>query len=268
MTRKKLVVVADDFGESKDVNSRIISSFLDGIVTTASIFVGMPFTDDGVKRAKDVGLSLGLHLRLTEGPPLTKGPIDFGLCNGGEFLPPLQLLKRLMIGGSDFVNVIRDEIRAQMDAFLKYIEKPEHINTHHHIHIHPLILKPLLAVANDYNFPVLRWPTEPVLGKGKLKREIEIITFNILAFYGEKTLNKSGMKSPDHFRGLRLMDGEINSTTLCDTIKNVQDGITELMVHPGNSYNGEKEIKAICNSNVRNVLSENNISLVTFGDAF
>ena len=86
MMRRKLVVVADDLGASMAVNSGVVSSYIDGVVTSASLLVGMPYTADGINRAKDVGLPLGLHLRLTEGPPLTKGPSHYGLCDGGQFL--------------------------------------------------------------------------------------------------------------------------------------------------------------------------------------
>jgi len=269
--RRKLIVVADDLGASKAVNSGIVSSFVDGIVTSASLLVGMPFTDDGIKKAKDVDLPVGLHLRLTEGPPLTKGPSHVGLCDGDEFLPPIRLLTRLMKGGSQLADVIQAEFRAQMDEFLMITPKPDHINTHHHIHIHPLVLQPLICAVKDLDFPALRWPVEPFLGFGKTKRNGEVMALNILSLLGKKTLRDSGIMTSDHFRGLRLMDGKLNNKILCKTIMKIPKGVTELMVHPAHDNNdttvGEIEAKALCHSSVQNVINDNNISLSSFRDA-
>ena len=271
--KRKLIVVADDLGVSKAVNRGIISSFVDGIVSSASLLVGMPYTDDGINRAKDVDLPLGLHLRLTEGPPLTKGPSDVGLCDAaGEFLPPIRLVSRLIKGGSRLSAVIHAEIRAQINEFLKITSKPDHINTHHHIHIHPMVLKILLNVVKDLNFPALRWPIEPIFSSGGIKRNSEVIALNTLALFGKKPLLDSGVLTSDHFRGLRLMDGKLNSKILCKTLMKIPEGITELMVHPAygdnESINGEKETKALCHSSVQSVIRENNISLMSFRDAF
>ena len=272
MIRRKLIVVADDLGASEGVNTGIISSFLDGIVTSASLLVGMPFTDDGVKRAKDVDLPLGLHLRLTEGQPLTRGPLEVGLCDGGEFLPPTKLLFRLMKGGSRLEHVIQVEIRAQMNEFLMITSRPDHINTHHHIHLHPLVLKQILYAAKDLGFHALRWPIEPFFGLGKTIRNAEVIALNILAHFGKKTLRESGIITPDHFFGLRLMDGKLTSKALCDTIMKLPQGVTELMVHPayGNnaSPNGVIETRALCHYSIQDIISDNKIFLTTFRGAF
>lgn len=267
-----MIVVADDLGASKAVNRGIISSFADGIVSSASLLVGMPYTDDGVKRAKDIDLPLGLHLRLTEGPPLTKGPSDVGLCDAGEFLPPTRLIRRLMKGGSRLAHVIQAEIRAQMNKFLTITSKPDHINTHHHIHIHPLVLKLLLNEAKDLDFPALRWPMEPFFGFGGIKRNSEVMALNILAHFGKKPLRDSGIMTSDHFRGLRLMDGKLNSKILCETIMKIPEGVTELMVHPAYGNNaapaGEIEAKALCHYSAKDVIIDNNISLTSFRDAY
>ncbi len=269
--RRKLVVVADDLGASMAVNSGVVSSYIDGVVTSASLLVGMPYTADGINRAKDVGLPLGLHLRLTEGPPLTKGPSQYGLCDGGQFLSPIRLLTRLIKGGSQLADVIQAEIRAQMDEFLMITSKPDHINTHHHIHLHPLVLRPLICAARDLDFPALRWPVEPLLGFGKPKRNGEVMALKILALLGKNPLRDSDFMTSDHFRGLRLMDGKLNSKILCQTIMNIPEGVTELMVHPAHGNNatiaGEIEAKALCHSSVQDVINDNNISLSSFRDA-
>ncbi len=272
MIKRKLIVVADDLGASKDVNLGIVSSFLDGIVTSASLLIGMPFTDDGVKRAKDVDLPLGLHLRLTEGRPLTKGPIKVGLCDGGEFLPPTQLLFRLMKGGSRLRHVIQAEIRAQMNEFLMISSEPDHINTHHHIHLHPLVLKPMLYAAKEMGFTTLRWPREPFFGTGGIIRNAEVMALNILALLGKKTLRESGIVTPDHFLGLRLMDGKLTSKLLYETIMKLPQGVTELMVHPAYGNNdlttGVIETNALCHHSIRDIIDENKIFLTSFRGAF
>src|SRR5215469_16870726 len=66
---KKLVVTADDFGLSSEVNEAVRRAHRDGILTCASLMMGAPAAKEAVAIAKMDGLPVGLHLTLVDGHP-------------------------------------------------------------------------------------------------------------------------------------------------------------------------------------------------------
>ena len=85
MTRE-LIVVADDLGLSAGTNRAILRAHREGIVTAASLLVGMPTSEGAACGAREQGLALGLHLRLSTGQPLCDGPREVGLADDDGFL--------------------------------------------------------------------------------------------------------------------------------------------------------------------------------------
>ena len=67
---KRLVVTADDFGLSLEVNEAVEQAHRDGILTAASLMVSAPAAADAVARARRMpSLRVGLHLVLVEAWP-------------------------------------------------------------------------------------------------------------------------------------------------------------------------------------------------------
>src|SRR5512138_2803831 len=65
---KQLIINADDFGLSPEVNRAIIRGWREGILTSASLMVGAPAFAEAVKMAREnSGLQVGLHLTLVQG---------------------------------------------------------------------------------------------------------------------------------------------------------------------------------------------------------
>ena len=72
---RRLIVNADDYGLSRGVNTGIIEAAETGVVTSASMMVNLPgFNDAAARAGSRPSLSLGLHLNLTTGKPLTLAP--------------------------------------------------------------------------------------------------------------------------------------------------------------------------------------------------
>ena len=70
----KIIINADDFGLSHDVNLAVVEAFKRGFVTNATIMVNMPGFEEGVALSKENGFfeKTGLHLNFFEGQPLTE----------------------------------------------------------------------------------------------------------------------------------------------------------------------------------------------------
>ncbi|MHC4358726.1 MAG: ChbG/HpnK family deacetylase, partial [Planctomycetota bacterium] len=65
---KALIVTADDFGMSRNINEAVVRAFREGILTSASLVVGGPAFEHAVELARaNPGLSVGLHVVLVQG---------------------------------------------------------------------------------------------------------------------------------------------------------------------------------------------------------
>ncbi|WP_141247472.1 ChbG/HpnK family deacetylase, partial [Clostridioides difficile] len=100
---KKLVVRADDIGYSEGVTLVIISSYKNGIVTSAGIMVNMPFSRQAIELVKNDDVCFGLHVNLVIGEPCRKEHITIKnlLDDGGKFVSSnirrTQLLKGIEV---------------------------------------------------------------------------------------------------------------------------------------------------------------------------
>jgi predicted glycoside hydrolase/deacetylase ChbG (UPF0249 family) len=104
---------ADDFGYSRGINRGIVEAHLHGVVTSATLIVNAPATDDAVRLAREhPRLAVGLHVNFT---------------NEAERLIEL-----------DDVGACRDELWRQYQRFLDLLGgPPTHLDSHQHVHRHP-----------------------------------------------------------------------------------------------------------------------------------
>src|SRR4051794_25071988 len=63
--RRRLIVNADDFGRSANINCAVVRAHLEGILTTASLMVNEQGSDEAITLAREnPRLGIGLHLTL------------------------------------------------------------------------------------------------------------------------------------------------------------------------------------------------------------
>src|SRR5512146_2453166 len=84
---RRLIVNADDFGGSADINQAIIRAHREGILTSASLMVNEPAVDEAVALAREnPRLGVGLHLTFLFGRSALPPKEIPGLVNArGEF---------------------------------------------------------------------------------------------------------------------------------------------------------------------------------------
>ncbi len=153
----KLIVNGDDFGITRACNYAIIDCFQRGILRSTSLMTNMPGAEEAaVLMHKNPDLSVGLHLSLTAGRPLTKGLKTIVKADG--------TLDKGILKNTNQVDLheIESEMRAQFDRFIELAgQLPTHINSHHGIELVPGAEKLQLALAAKYHLPVRRFFTLP-----------------------------------------------------------------------------------------------------------
>jgi len=128
---KYCIVNGDDFGASTGINRGILEAHERGILTSTSLMMNMPGTDDAVRQGcLTPTLSVGIHFNLTN--------------EGGD---PVTSL-------TDPV-ACRVELQRQLQQFIDAMGcLPTHLDAHHNIHrlVH---LKPLfLEMSQRHNLPL------------------------------------------------------------------------------------------------------------------
>jgi chitin disaccharide deacetylase len=220
---KYLVVNADDFGASAGVNRGVAEAHRRGIVTSASLMVGMPGSELAARLARESpALSIGLHAWFGDGRRAPAADLsDPAAC--------------------------RASLDAQLIRFMDLMGRPPtHLDSHHHVHTHPSLLRHFRETAERCGIPL---------------RECSGVRY-CSRFYGQW----AGEHHPEQVSVAGLI--QILAT-------DVGDGVTELGCHPGcadpalvSSYTIEREfeLSTLCDDRVRGFLDGRGIALIGFGE--
>ena len=116
---RRLIVNADDFGQSRGVNAGVIRGHDEGLVTSASLMVRWPAAAHAAEAALwRRELSVGLHIDLGEWQLV---------C--GEWIPVYEIVPL------DDADAVRAEIGRQLEAFRQLLgHDPSHLDSHQHVH--------------------------------------------------------------------------------------------------------------------------------------
>lgn len=221
---RRLVVVADDFGFTRDVNEGILETHTRGIVRAASLLATGAAFHHAVELARAYPtLDVGAHLAL----------VDLPSARNGWPLPPTPaaLLRAL----AQRRLAIYDELAAQLERILAAGIRPTHLDTHKHTHLIPAVLDALLRLAREHGIRWVRrpfdwpWNGEPVL---PLRERLARATLAVLRPAFDRKLLRAGCRSADRFAGIGLT-GRLDTRTLVSLIRVLPEGTTELMCHPG-----------------------------------
>ena len=139
MSTRLLVVVADDFGYSRDRDQAIVKCFREGLVTCASLLVNGCTAAVAVALAREAGMPLGLHVNLTEGNP-TSSPSSVASLLGSNtrFLSPPEFKRRFLSGELSWkVDEVQAETEAQIARFRELCggAAPLFANGHNHFNV-------------------------------------------------------------------------------------------------------------------------------------
>ena len=223
MTRR-LIVNADDYGLTRGVSEGILAAHRHGIVTSATVLVTADPDPGQVAAARDAGLGLGLHVNLTLGTPLTRGRslVD----GGGRFVRD----PRRAAAGADPRDV-RREMEAQVERFERLVRRrPTHLDSHHHVALHPPVRDVLLDVARALGVPVRSQDAAARL-----------------------RARSAGLRTTDHFFGEAGPEAYWSGARTLAHLRALPPGVSEFMTHPGrfdddlgySRYGRQREIELV-----------------------
>lgn len=230
MLAKTLITVADDFGLSPLVNEAVANAAAHGILRAASLMVAAPAAADAVARAHALGgrLRVGLHLVLVEGPAaLPPSRIPDLVGPDGEFPSDQAAMGFRYAFSPRRRRQLRDEIRAQFDAFAATGLPLDHANAHKHMHLHPVVGALMIEIGRDFGLRAIRIPHEPPPpGAGLGTRALAAWTRVLRA-----QARRAGLFTNDTILGLGD-SGHMTPPLVQGLLDRLPAGVTELYFHP------------------------------------
>lgn len=221
---KQLILTADDFGRSPEINTAIAEAHRAGFLTQASLMVNEPAAEPAVELARQhPGLCVGLHLTLCSGlasrvsaitdhaRQFYRTPAEAGLRYA--FQPWL-------------LDAVKTEIRAQFERFHALGLPATYWDGHAHLHLHPTIFFLTVPIAAEFGFRGTRLVREP--GSSSPLP----LTFRALSELGLPSLRRKGMKFADGVFGLSHTE-RMRTDVIARMLAQLPEGLSELYFHPG-----------------------------------
>jgi chitin disaccharide deacetylase len=272
VSRKQLIVNADDFGFTPDVNQGIVEAHRRGILTATTLMATGAAFDDAVRLAREApSLDIGCHLVLIGGSSLLTGRAY-----------PLTVPR---LAAALARREIRpyEELKAQVWRILGAGIKPTHLDTHKHTHLAPPVLDAVARIAEEFAIHWVRrpfdFPMHAVRGTVPLAipavKRLTSAALGLLRPRFHRVLASHGCRTTDHFAGFQIT-GRFHTAQLVDLLAMLPEGSTELMCHPGRCGDAlrsertrlkesrERELEALIAPEVRAAAERNGVELIGY----
>lgn len=266
----ELVVTADDFGADLAVNEAVETAYREGVLTAASLMVAGKAAGDAVDRARRLpGLGVGLHVVLVEGRPvLPPGQVPDLVDASGAFRGNMALAGLRFALSPRARRQLSDEIDAQFAAFAATDLPLDHVNSHKHFHVHPVIGRMVIDAARRYGARAIRAPVEPGRPWGSAGLAVAF------ARRLRRRAARAGLVAPETVFGL-ADSGHMDTVRTERALAGLSPGLNELYLHPATrddwpghapGYRYRAELDALVAPATRAALSARGVRLGCFAD--
>ncbi|HWC98967.1 MAG TPA: ChbG/HpnK family deacetylase [Candidatus Sulfopaludibacter sp.] len=266
--RRQLVVNADDFGFTPDVNEGIVDAHRRGILTATTLMANGEAFDDALRLAAETPtLDIGCHLVLIGG---------HSLVTGKPFPQSVAQLVAALLG-----RRIRpyDELKAQVRRIVDAGIRPTHLDTHKHTHLAPPVLDAVARLAEEFEIRWVRrpfdFPMTAVRGIVPGAKRLTSDGLGLMRRRFHRVLERHACRTTDHFAGFQIT-GHFGTADLVRLLESLPEGSTELMVHPGRCREAlrhaptrlkesrERELEALVAPESRAAIDRGGIELVGY----
>jgi hopanoid biosynthesis associated protein HpnK len=269
---RRLIVNADDFGNSPSINRAVIDAHRTGILTTASLMVnGEAFLEAVALARQNPRLGVGLHLTLVCGRA-TLSPKEIpGLVDpSGTFSNNAVNTGFRLFFQRSLVAQLQQEIAAQFEKFQTTGLVLDHVNGHLNLHLHPTVLGLLVQHAKAWGVQRLRLTRDLFgldlhLGRGRWGYRLShAAVFGLLSRWAQPKLQEHQIRHTSAVFGL-LQTGRVTESYLLELLPQLPMGDSELYSHPS-LKESKHEFDALVSPRVRQLAEANRIKFIRYQD--
>ena len=268
-----LIVTGDDFGASLGVNSAIVRAYDEGILTGASLLVTGECASEAVVLARErPQLATGLHLALCDAtsasPP---GAIPDLVTPDGRFpASPGRTGMVYWIWRRRRSGQLEKEIRAQVERYLETGLRLDHVDGHHHLHMHPVVFDILTRCIEEYEIPWVRLVHEDRSARRKgdpLLGEVVASIYGLLTAHHRRALAELGFaRAPERVYGLRATR-RLDLEEWLRLLDRIQASTVEIYTHPDEGTDqGRRQLEALCAPELRSAVEAAGYQLASSRD--
>ncbi|NLD27619.1 MAG: hypothetical protein BWY40_00030 [bacterium ADurb.Bin270] len=270
---KTVIINADDFGITTDVSKGILKAAEGGSVRATSVMTNCTEFQESIAllNKSEPNLDIGLHINLTWGRPLTNpSEIPSLVDDQGRFLSRSKLLVKCFMGLINSDHAYK-ELYAQAEKLASQGINITHLDGHHHIQAFPKITEAAERVSREFGISYVRSSFE---GKWYSLHKAALRRFAILLMPASRPKywrNRSFVTS-DNFGGFNLGSGPKIKERWLKAAKRIQEGTTEIMVHPGycpeklDGYGAmrEDEVPILSDTWLKKIMEEHQVEISSF----
>ncbi len=162
--------------------------------------------------------------------------------------------------------------------------RPTHLDTHKHTHLLPPVLDAVARIASEFQIPWVRRPFDLPLHAGTVhagtvpwQRRVVSGGLGFARARFHRVLTRHGCRTTDHFAGFQIT-GHYDGAELARLIRDLPEGITEFMCHPGFcteelqaahtrlKESRRRELDALTSAEVRAAIEESNVTLARYAE--
>lgn len=244
----KLIINSDDFGYSQGHNYGIIRSFTHGVLKSTTLMANGKEVKHAIDLIKEnPSLDVGIHVVLDHGLPLSPIHLIPSLVNEHHQFKKLTLEEVYGLN----LEEVEIEINTQIQSLLNQGVDLTHMDSHHHIHMHPHLFATFVGLAKKYKLVLRLVQGEDASFEELLKKE-EVKYVHCNARFYKETV------SLDFFQPYEF-----------------SKKVEELMTHPAycdeiilreSSYAMHRvlELDVLCHESLPILLQNQNIELISF----
>ena len=220
-----LIVNADDFGHSAEVNAGVVRAHEKGIVTSTSLMVRRPAVEEAAAYARSrPQLAVGLHVELGEWRFIDGAWVSAGVLDDDR---------------------VAAEVEVQLERFAALVGRdPTHLDSHQHAHLREPALSAVVAAGRRLRVPV---------------RHVEPRIRYLGWFYGQTDTGEpfpEGITAENLCRIVRLLDEGITELGCHPAVGSVPG--------TSYSTEREQELATLCDPSVRTTLADTGVELRSF----
>lgn len=239
MTELKLIINADDFGVSEEVNAAVIRAYHEGVLTTTSLMVTGAAFEQAVRLAKEnPGLGVGIHLVTVVGQSvLPKSQVPSLVDEDQNFSNDPTAAGVKYFFSPRARRDLRKELAAQFEKFHATGLQLSHIDGHLHLHVHPVIFSAALELGEKYGCRRMRVPEEELRlaldfdRAGSAQKRVHAMLFGGLALWMKRKLRARGFTFAERVYG-NLQSGRMNERYFLYALDHLTATTNEIYFHP------------------------------------
>ncbi len=209
-----------------------------GILTSTSLIVSGEAFEHAVTLAKEnPSLAVGLHVTCAAGRPVLRpSKIPHVAGKNGSFPSDPALAGLRYFFSRRARQELFDEIDAQFERFCESGLRFSHVDSHCHMHVHPVVLDAIVQSAERYCIKRLRVPADnffaalPFL-QSQILAAGNALIFKLLTGRMKRLVRSRGFRFPQRVYG-NMLTGSMSLEYVLSLLDGLPPGFSEIYFHP------------------------------------